>query len=134
VTAAPPPVWAQMEEAAVRLAKEVGYVNAGTVEYLYLEGEEGEETTTGTGSSTTSADSSGAATSSGPSPPFAFLELNPRLQVEHPVTEMITGVNLPAAQLQVRQGGKEAGSCTRCPMHLRCCCCRRRTHTCTARR
>lgn len=33
---------------------------------------------------------------------FHFLELNPRLQVEHPCTEMIADVNLPAAQLQVR--------------------------------
>jgi biotin carboxylase len=32
---------------------------------------------------------------------YTFLELNPRLQVEHPCTEMVTGINLPAAQLQV---------------------------------
>lgn len=76
VLAAPPEVWLEMERAAVRLAKEVGYVNAGTVEYLWLEDEE----------------------------KFAFLELNPRLQVEHPVTEMISNVNLPAAQLQVAMG------------------------------
>lgn len=57
---------------AVRLAKMVGYVSAGTVEYLFTE------------------DGS-----------FYFLELNPRLQVEHPCTEMIADVNLPAAQLQV---------------------------------
>ena len=50
----------------------VGYVSAGTVEYLY------------------SQDGS-----------FYFLELNPRLQVEHPCTEMVADVNLPAAQLQV---------------------------------
>lgn len=50
----------------------VGYVSAGTVEYLY--------------------DSNGN---------YYFLELNPRLQVEHPCTEMISDVNLPAAQLQV---------------------------------
>ncbi|KTF87604.1 hypothetical protein cypCar_00010440 [Cyprinus carpio] len=56
---------------AVRLAKMVGYVSAGTVEYLFTE------------------DGS-----------FHFLELNPRLQVEHPCTEMIADVNLPAAQLQ----------------------------------
>lgn len=59
---------------AVRLAKMVGYVSAGTVEYLFSE------------------DGS-----------FHFLELNPRLQVEHPCTEMIGDVNLPAAQLQVNQ-------------------------------
>ena len=74
--AAEPSVWTQMEQAAVALAKAVAYANAGTVEYLYSE-----------------ADAK-----------FYFLELNPRLQVEHPVTEMITQVNLPAAQLQVAMG------------------------------
>ncbi|XP_028313974.1 acetyl-CoA carboxylase isoform X2 [Gouania willdenowi] len=65
----------QMEQYAVRLAKMVGYVSAGTVEYLFSE------------------DGS-----------FYFLELNPRLQVEHPCTEMIGDVNLPAAQLQIAMG------------------------------
>uniref|UniRef100_A0A672PPX8 acetyl-CoA carboxylase n=1 Tax=Sinocyclocheilus grahami TaxID=75366 RepID=A0A672PPX8_SINGR len=65
----------QMERFAVRLAKMVGYVSAGTVEYLFTE------------------DGS-----------FYFLELNPRLQVEHPCTEMIADVNLPAAQLQIAMG------------------------------
>jgi len=74
--AAAPDVWLEMENAAVALAKAVGYTNAGTVEYLYSEEEK----------------------------KFYFLELNPRLQVEHPVTEMITGANLPAAQLQVAMG------------------------------
>ena len=74
--AASPDVWDAMEKAAVALAKAVGYANAGTVEYLYSE----------------------------PDQKFYFLELNPRLQVEHPVTEMITRVNLPAAQLQVAMG------------------------------
>ena len=59
------------------LLTQVGYVNAGTVEYLFLEEDKD----------------------------FFFLELNPRLQVEHPVTEMITHVNLPAAQLQVCHTG-----------------------------
>lgn len=73
ITIAPPEVIESMENAAVRLAKLVGYVSAGTVEYLYtLKGE------------------------------YYFLELNPRLQVEHPCTEMITEINLPACQLQVR--------------------------------
>jgi acetyl-CoA carboxylase/biotin carboxylase 1 len=74
VTVAPQHLLHAMEDAAIRLAKEVDYSCAGTVEYLYFGGE------------------------------FYFLELNPRLQVEHPVTEMITGVNLPAAQLQVTMG------------------------------
>lgn len=76
VVAAPPKIWREMEKSAVRLAKEVGYVGAGTVEYLYIESTQ----------------------------EYYFLELNPRLQVEHPVTELISGVNLPAAQLQVAMG------------------------------
>ncbi|XP_039658817.1 acetyl-CoA carboxylase isoform X2 [Perca fluviatilis] len=74
-TIAAPSTFEQMERCAVRLAKMVGYVSAGTVEYLYSE------------------DGS-----------FHFLELNPRLQVEHPCTEMIGDVNLPAAQLQIAMG------------------------------
>ena len=50
-------------------------MSAGTLEYLYNEDDE----------------------------TFHFLELNPRLQVEHPCTEMVADVNLPAAQLQVHQ-------------------------------
>jgi acetyl-CoA carboxylase/biotin carboxylase 1 len=65
-----------MEAAAVRMTKAVGYVSVGTVEYLYE-----------------------PATNK-----YFFLELNPRLQVEHPVTEGITGVNLPASQLHVAMG------------------------------
>lgn len=60
-----PEVFEEMERSAVRLAKMVGYVSAGTVEYLY--------------------DTEGR---------FFFLELNPRLQVEHPCTEMVADVNL----------------------------------------
>lgn len=78
VVAAPPKVWKRLESAAVALAKEVGYVGAGTVEYLYKGDEQNGE--------------------------FFFLELNPRLQVEHPVTEWITGVNLPALQLHIGMG------------------------------
>ncbi|KAF8984233.1 acetyl-coenzyme-A carboxylase [Entomortierella lignicola] len=76
VTIAKPDTFESMEKAAVRLAKLVGYVSAGTVEYLYSH----------------STDT------------FFFLELNPRLQVEHPTTEMVSGVNLPAAQLQIAMG------------------------------
>ncbi|CAH0549065.1 unnamed protein product [Brassicogethes aeneus] len=72
---AEPDVFEEMEKAAVRLAKMVGYISAGTVEYLY--------------------DTSGN---------YYFLELNPRLQVEHPCTEMVSDVNLPAAQLQIAMG------------------------------
>ncbi|KAM8865493.1 acetyl-CoA carboxylase 2 isoform 6-T6 [Synchiropus picturatus] len=74
-TIAAPSTFEQMEQYAVKLAKMVGYVSAGTVEYLFSE------------------DGS-----------FHFLELNPRLQVEHPCTEMIGDVNLPAAQLQIAMG------------------------------
>ncbi|KAG8970659.1 acetyl-coenzyme-A carboxylase [Tulasnella sp. 425] len=76
VTIAKPETFEEMEKAAVRLAKLVGYVSAGTVEYLYSPADD----------------------------TFCFLELNPRLQVEHPTTEMVSGVNLPAAQLQVAMG------------------------------
>ncbi|KAK2743023.1 acetyl-coenzyme-A carboxylase [Myotisia sp. PD_48] len=76
VTVAKPSTFQEMEKAAVRLGKLVGYVSAGTVEYLYSH-----------------ADGK-----------FYFLELNPRLQVEHPTTEMVSGVNLPAAQLQIAMG------------------------------
>lgn len=68
-------IFEQMEKSAVKLAKMVGYESTGTVEYLY--DEDGN---------------------------FYFLELNPRLQVEHPCTEMIADVNLPAAQLQIAMG------------------------------
>eukprot|EP00286_Rhodomonas_abbreviata_P020696 CAMPEP_0181292940 /NCGR_PEP_ID=MMETSP1101-20121128/2789_1 /TAXON_ID=46948 /ORGANISM="Rhodomonas abbreviata, Strain Caron Lab Isolate" /LENGTH=2575 /DNA_ID=CAMNT_0023397473 /DNA_START=176 /DNA_END=7903 /DNA_ORIENTATION=- len=65
------PTFAEMEKAAASLAKAVGYVGVGTVEYLYRDGK------------------------------FFFLEMNPRLQVEHTVTELVTDVNLPLAMLMV---------------------------------
>ncbi|KAL5230766.1 hypothetical protein ABZP36_029542 [Zizania latifolia] len=76
ITVAPLETIKELEQAARRLAKCVQYVGAATVEYLYSM-ETGE---------------------------YYFLELNPRLQVEHPVTEWIAEINLPAAQVAVGMG------------------------------
>jgi acetyl-CoA carboxylase biotin carboxylase subunit len=71
----PPALSGAMRSAAIAAARAVGYRNAGTVEFLVSD------------------------------EAFFFLEINARLQVEHPVTEMITGIDLVACQLEVASGG-----------------------------
>ena len=71
----------QLEAAAVRMVRRSGYRNAATVEFLYQPEERS----------------------------FSFMEVNARLQVEHPVTEAVTGLDLVKLQLQIAAGGRLEG-------------------------
>src|SRR5262245_38389576 len=71
-----PKIRKALADAAVSLARAAGYTNAGTVEFL-VDGDSGE---------------------------WYFIEVNPRIQVEHTVTEMVTGIDLVRSQIQVAQG------------------------------
>jgi acetyl-CoA carboxylase, biotin carboxylase subunit len=75
-TAVPVEVRRALHEAAVELARALDYVGAGTVEFV-VDAETGD---------------------------YAFLEVNTRVQVEHPVTEMVTGIDIVRAQLQIAGG------------------------------
>jgi acetyl/propionyl-CoA carboxylase alpha subunit/acetyl-CoA carboxylase carboxyltransferase component len=74
---------ARLEEEAVRVARHVGYASAGTVEFLVTDDE------------------------------HHFLEMNPRLQVEHGITEVITGLDLVELQIRVARGERLAGLAVR---------------------
>ena len=80
-----PSLRAEMSEAAVAFALAIGYVSAGTAEFM-LDGRD-----------------------------FFFLELNGRIQVEHPVTELVTGVDLVAEQLRVAAGERLRVGTTQSP-------------------
>ncbi len=69
-----PEIRTAMGDAAIRAARAAGYVNAGTVEFIFSDGE------------------------------FFFLEVNARLQVEHPITEAVTGIDIVKEQIRIAAG------------------------------
>jgi acetyl-CoA carboxylase biotin carboxylase subunit len=77
----PEPLRAELHAAAVRLGRHLGYRGAGTVEFLV----DADSANTGRGE-------------------FYFLEVNARIQVEHPVTEAVTGIDIVAEQLAIAEG------------------------------
>jgi len=66
----------RMGEVAVKIARAIGYVNAGTIEFIYTHGK------------------------------FYFMEMNTRVQVEHPITEMVTGIDIVKQQILIAAGEK----------------------------
>jgi acetyl/propionyl-CoA carboxylase alpha subunit len=80
----------RMGEAALKLAKKIGYTNAGTVEFLLAPQQARNQT---------------GAPAHVPSAEFYFIEVNTRIQVEHPVTEMVTGLDLIRLQIEIAQNG-----------------------------
>jgi acetyl/propionyl-CoA carboxylase alpha subunit/acetyl-CoA carboxylase carboxyltransferase component len=79
----------ELRQAAVRLSQAADYTNAGTVEFLYQPELRR----------------------------FSFMEMNTRLQVEHPVTEETTGLDLVKLQIHVARGGRLEGEAPRCSGH-----------------
>ncbi len=82
-----PKIRHELAEAAVKLARTAGYYNAGTVEFL-VDADTGE---------------------------WFFIEVNPRVQVEHTVTEMVTGIDIVRAQILIAQGETLQGPVIRLP-------------------